>query len=331
VIRTPRIDRRRGAARRALGELALSIGLAARALRARPDVVLASSPTMFLGPAAWCLARITRACFVWDIRDITWNYVDELARRRPHRLLAAPLMRAMWATARRADLVAAATPGILEMLREGGVADERLVLVSNAATAAPEPAPLPARNNGRRPSVAYVGFIGRLQGLDVLVDVAGALPDVDFVVAGEGPLRGDIESHAAERALANLRFTGYLAPDEVRAVYGDSDVLFAHLRRSPTLDRTALPTKLLEYMAAGRPIVYGGAGAAAEQIAAIGCGVAVAPEDAPAIAGAIRRVLADQAWAEELARRGRAHVAGSPDRHERAAALLDAIDARLRE
>ena len=330
VVRTRRVARGGGAIRRALRELRMSLALGFRALRRRPDVVVTSSPTMFLGPAAWCVARASRATFAWDIRDITWNYLDELDGQEPERLIRA-VQRWMWATLRRADVVTAATPGILDLLREGGVDPERLVLIANAASpAATRVAPAPARN-GRRATVAYVGFIGQLQALDVLVGVAGALPDVDFVVAGEGPYRVRVERLAAARRLGNLRFTGYLAPDEVHRVYGESDVLFAHLRRTPTLDRTALPSKLLEYMAAGRPIVYGGAGVAAEQIASIGCGVAVAPDDVAAIADAIRRVLDDPGWADELARRGRAFVEGSPGRRELASALLTALDGHLKE
>ena len=59
--------------------------------------------------------------------------------------------------------------------------------------------------------------------------------------------------------------------------------------------------------------------------------MAVAPDDAEAIADAIRRMLDNPGWADELARRGRAFVEQSPGRQELASALLLALDGHLKE
>ena len=51
---------------------------------------------------------------------------------------------------------------------------------------------------------------------------------------------------------------------------------------------TAVPSKLFEYMAAGRPIVYAGEGAAVALIDETGSGITTAPGDVRAIVDAIR-------------------------------------------
>ncbi len=64
-------------ARRAAAELRMAARLARRGLADRHDVVLATSPSMFIGMTGLALARLRRARFVWDVRDITWDYAAE--------------------------------------------------------------------------------------------------------------------------------------------------------------------------------------------------------------------------------------------------------------
>src|SRR6266436_8212957 len=62
----------RGLPGRALREILMSTRVASRLRRQRPAIVITSSPSMFLGPTCWVAARLMRARFVWDIRDLTW-------------------------------------------------------------------------------------------------------------------------------------------------------------------------------------------------------------------------------------------------------------------
>jgi len=114
--------------------------------------------------------------------------------------------------------------------------------------------------------------------------------------------------------VANIAFTGYLAPDELVRLYHASDVLFAQLRESKLHSATAVPSKLLEYMAAARPIVYAGSGAAADLVTTTGSGLVVTPGDAEAIVAGIRR--AGTAEGREMGGRGRDHVSSLPSRSE---------------
>src|SRR5438270_8477089 len=61
----------RGFLGRALREIVMSLRVASRLRRQSPAIVITSSPSMFLGPTCWIVARLMRARFVWDIRDLT--------------------------------------------------------------------------------------------------------------------------------------------------------------------------------------------------------------------------------------------------------------------
>ncbi|HET7137535.1 MAG TPA: glycosyltransferase family 4 protein [Gaiellaceae bacterium] len=310
----PFFGQRSSWARRAASELRMA-GSLARAATADPvDVVIASSPSMFLGPAALAAARLRRAAFVWDVRDLTWEYGSDpsVIPGRAARTALAAVARAMWATARRADLVTCATPGL------GGVLSERLPrqrveVIPNGIDAALVASldPSPPRTVDRL-RVLYAGLVGHAQGLEVLLDVAAHLPSADITVVGDGPRRPQLEDEARRRRLENITFTGYVRPDRLVALYHDADVLFAQLQRSELHAVTAAPSKLLEYMAAGRPLVYAGEGTAAELVRAAGAGVVVEPGDAAAIAAAITSLGVEERL--RLGRAARAFAEASPTR-----------------
>src|SRR5690348_11641311 len=94
----------RGNSGRALGEIFMSTRLASHLRRQRPAIVITSSPSMFLGPTCWAAARLMRARFVWDIRDLTWEYAREQARSTVEVVLARLMASIMWSISRRADL-----------------------------------------------------------------------------------------------------------------------------------------------------------------------------------------------------------------------------------
>jgi glycosyltransferase involved in cell wall biosynthesis len=315
VIRTFAFHPHKGSlALRTLREGAMAARLALRALRTirgRADVVIVSSPSMFLGPAGLVLARLKRARFVWDVRDLTWGYAGEVAgASRTTALAARGLERIMHAVARRADLVVGASRGITEALVYAGVEPGRAVTAPNgisgglleeiswAAVGA-------YRGSGsRRPVVAYAGVIGYNQGLGAVVEAARLLPGVDFVLAGDGPELSLLEEKAHRLGIENVTFRGYLDREGLSEVYRESDILLAHVRSTPTIDATMIPVKLFEYMAAGRPIVYAGRGIAADLLREIGCAETVPPEDPRAIRDAVAGLLADPRRMRELGEKG---------------------------
>ena len=71
--------------------------------------------------------------------------------------------------------------------------------------------------------------------------------------------------------------------------FADADALLLHLRNEPLFDIT-IPSKTQAYLAAGKPIVAGVGGEAANLLRDAEAGFVVQPEDAPALATAIGRM-----------------------------------------
>ncbi len=310
---------------RAATESLMAVKLAGVAARRRPQVIVASSPSMFLGPSCLAAARAVRAKFVWDLRDLTWEYGregDVIAGGVALTAMRA-LARVMWTTAAAADLIVCANDGLAEVVRER-VEKTRLEVVRNGVDESLlrmfDPSPRSPEGPTR---VLYAGLLGHAQELDVLIDAAALAPDLQIVLAGDGPCRDDLEALVRRRNLANVEFTGYVAPEELARYYHASDVLFAQVRQSKLHAVTAVPSKLVEYMAAGRPLVYAGEGAAVALVTETGSGITTAPGDARAIVGAIR--AAATADGRRMGEHGRAYVDGLPTRGEEMKRFADLV------
>lgn len=313
LTRVRPLTRRGGSwAARAAAELGLAVRLARAAVRVRPDVVVTSSPSMFLGPAALAVGRRRRARVVWDVRDLTWEYgkEDDVVTGAAARAAIGLVARVMWWVAARVDIVTCATDGLAVPLRDR-LRGRRIEVVPNgidaALLAALTPSPAPPSDRLR---VLYAGLVGHAQQLEVLLDVARRAPQVDITVAGDGPARRRLEEAAT--GLPNITFTGYVSPARLVELYQTSDVLFAQLQRSELHRITAAPSKLQEYMAAGRFIVYAGEGSAAELVERAGAGVVVPPGDTGAIVAALATVTTEERIAR--GKSARAYAESLPSR-----------------
>jgi glycosyltransferase involved in cell wall biosynthesis len=158
------------------------------------------------------------------------------------------------------------------------------------------------------PVVASVGRLITIKRPDRLLAVARLLPEVTFVVAGEGPLLGETRL----KAPGNVRFLGWRA--DVETVWAAADVALL------TSDNEGMPVSLIEAALCGTPAVSTDVGSVAEVVTG-----EVAEPDAGALASAVRRVLAQdlRAQAEQTAR-ARFGVVGMVSAH---AQLYDELTA----
>jgi glycosyltransferase involved in cell wall biosynthesis len=316
---------------RALREIAMSAALVGSA-GGRADLVLVSTPSMFLAPFAWMAARLRGARFAWDVRDLTWRYARESAPTGGgQRWLLGALEGLMLHILRRADLVIAATEGLAGVLRRQGVPAERMVTIPNGVSrelldAFPEPPP-PRLG---RPRVTYAGLMGYNHGIGILVEVAARLPHVDFALVGDGPERAAIEARLRDGGPANVVLRGYVTdPADLVALYRASDVLVNHTKDTPTLDDIVFPAKTFEYFATRRPVVHAGRGWSAELLRERDVAVVVPPGDAGALARGIEQVLAEPERTRERCERARRFVEQEYAREAQAERLAEEIGRRF--
>ena len=108
----------------------------------------------------------------------------------------------------------------------------------------------------------------------------------------------------AARGLTNVTLLPAQPHARIRGLLAAADLSVSALLPMP-VTRGQLPVRILEAMAMARPVVFSGEGVASRLVAESGAGVAVPPNDAPALADAIAALAADRA-AGRLGAAGRA-------------------------
>ncbi len=119
--------------------------------------------------------------------------------------------------------------------------------------------PTPSRSL-HAPRVLFIGRLVEKKGADLFLEAAGLLcargVEATWTILGGGPLEGDLRRQAAELGLdGRLRFGGAVTHEAVIEELGRTDVFVLPCRVAADGDRDALPTVLLEAMAAGVPAV----------------------------------------------------------------------------
>lgn len=261
-----------------------------------PDLVHVHEPGVPVVSAAavlWPPAPVVGTFHAWSARDRAYRLTRPVTRRLFVRLDAA------LAVSPAAQAFHAAALGVprsaLRVVPNG-------VEVDAYARAAPDPA---WDDDTRR-----ILFLGRLEPRKGLVHLLRAFtrlkidrPDLELVVAGEGPERQRCERLLPSRLRADVTFLGYVVDEDKRRLLRSCDVLAA-----PSLGGESFGMVLVEALAAGLPVVASDIPGYRTVITDGRDGRLVPPGDAEALAGAIDALLANPSLASALVEEGRRTV-----------------------
>jgi phosphatidylinositol alpha-1,6-mannosyltransferase len=138
--------------------------------------------------------------------------------------------------------------------------------------------------------------------------VRAVFPTARYAVTGVGPPRPHFQRLAADLGLGDaVRFLGFVPDDELPAVYNAAD-LYAGVSRRYDLLAEGFGIALLEASACGLAVVGGRSGGVPDAVREDETGILVDPDDPAAVAGAIQRLLADEALRRRMGAAGRRAV-----------------------
>jgi glycosyltransferase involved in cell wall biosynthesis len=226
----------------------------------------------------------------------TWSFEGQRARRLADRHLVARFSDAV---------IAVSEADRARMVADVGMPADRVVLIHNGI-AEPEGG---NENAVRReldlapgaPVLLQTATLRPQKAVEVMIGAMAPLrrvhPDVRLLVAGQGDV-DRLQGLAAAEGVADA--VSLLGPR--RDV---TDLLAAANVGVLSSDFEGMPLAVLEYMAAGLPVVATGVGGLPEIVREGETGFLVAPRDPAALAERISRLLADPALAREMGERGR--------------------------
>lgn len=299
----------------------------------RPDIVVATSPQFLTAVAGYVVARLKGVPFVLEVRDL-WpaSIVDVGAMRA-----GSPVVRALVAAEkflyRHADHIVVVTDSFVDVIAAHGIPREKISVIKNGVDLEmfrPGPTANAVRERlGLRDKfvAAYIGTHGMAHGLGTILEAAALLRHDDryrFLLIGDGAEKLALQQRAAAEGLTNVLFLDQLPheaiPEHIRA----ADVTLV-LLRDLALFRSVIPSKIFEFMGAGKPIVIGVDGEARRLVEDAGAGVFVPPEDSATLAVTLRWLDGDTGARSCMGRSGRDFVERRFSRRAQARLYLERL------
>ena len=283
----------------------------------RRDLVLCVTPPIQGAFAGALLARRWRVPLVLLVKDLPLEAALSVGMMRPGRAHRAGerLERGAYALA---DRIVVINPRFQRSLTRQRVPEGKVAVipdwvdVEEIRPRPPEPdmRALLGSSDGEF-VVLHAGSMGEKQRLGVAVDaarIAGREAPVRLALVGDGPQRAALEEMVRGGGIGNVRLLPLQAGSTFGRLLSAADALLLH-QRADILDSVA-PSKLLAYMAAGRPILAAAhpESVAAQLVIEAGCGVIVRPEAPEALADAMRTLSGDPGLRRALGLAGRRFV-----------------------
>jgi colanic acid biosynthesis glycosyl transferase WcaI len=279
------------------------------------DVYVIVSPPLLLGTAAWLVARLKRAPFVFHVQDL-----------QPDAAVGLGMLRAGWFTRalywleafayKHATRVSGISEEIVDAFRRKGVPSEKLILFPNGVVI---PEQLPARGNFRARNnfatdeflAVYAGNLGVKQGLNILLDAAEQLrdqPNIRIILCGDGAERSTLEKAVQDRHLGNMSMLPLHFGPDYQELLVDSDVSL--ITQQSGSGNAFFPSKLLVTLAHGSPVVTVAdeESALAKAVKEGRFGINVLPGDATRLGRTFHELAQDRQALRQWGANGRAYV-----------------------
>jgi len=276
------------------------------------DVILVSSPPLFVGLIATFLRPFKRAKYILDLRDIWPESARALGEIKSGKMLTFGrfLERMVY---RSVDHFFLAVPGFKSYLNTqhsrheskskfdlvNGVSNSFINLLEEHNFIAPKD----------RFTVLFSGNVGLAQGLETILDAAAQLVEehISFEIIGDGAKKADLIKYSDSLGLTNVTFIPSMSRDKLVG-----HILSAHICLVPLVKSdlflNAIPSKMYEYMAAGKPVIVGIKGEVESILIDSQAGISIEPEDAQVLAKTILEYARSSARVKDEGLRGKAFI-----------------------
>lgn len=263
-------------------------------IRFRPEILFVYYAPLTMGwPATW-LKLISGAKLVYWVTDLWPENLRATGARISDRLYK--LLRRIedWGY-RQADQIFVDSPGYRTNLIEKGVTNDKIQVIVEWAD---ENLFFPVQREktlaeqfglANKFNIIYGGNLGTVQGLTTVVDAAALvqhLPDVQFVFIGDGNEVDALQLQTKQKQLTNVTFIARQPMQEIHRFFAWADVLLVHLKAKPIF-QLQLPSKIIAYLACGRPILCAVPGSSAKVVTDANAGLCCPSENPEALAEAI--------------------------------------------
>ena len=283
-------------------------------LEKRYDLVLASSPPVTSLVIGWVLSKLKHGRYVVEVRDPQPECSEQFGNLKPS-FFTSVIKKIVHYLYRHADRVVAVSDGFAQHVLSLGVDSAKVFTIKSGASGEF----FDAGSNGIRKQfgweemflVLYAGTLGWAHSLETVIEAARHLvdqPEINFVFIGDGQKKRVLEGMVRDYGLKNVHFIGLQPLEAIPYFLQASDVLIESVKEVPVA-RGTFPCKLYEYMASGRPIVFGSReGEAVRELERAGGALWFPTDDPERLAELILKLKLGEIDGRKLGRQYREHT-----------------------
>lgn len=282
------------------------------------DVIICESPPLFLGITAVYLKRKWKCKLVFNVSDLWPESAEKMNIIKNKWIINRAYKLANWIY-KNADLISGQTKGIIEAIQQMQPG-KRLFWFPNGVDIEKFTNHAPEKIHEKNSfNILYAGIIGHAQGLEVILHAANILKEkneIHFFIIGDGPVKDNLLTLQKELVLTNVTFISNQPRDYILQKTHECDAYVVPLRKLD-LFKGAIPSKLFEPLAFGKPILLGVDGEAKQLfIDEAKGGIFYEPENAMQLTSAILQLYNDKTLATTLGNNGRKYVTAYFNREE---------------
>lgn len=265
VIRINKNELKTGTVQRAFNYLnyfvqAIKIGIKESK---QSDLIIATSPQLLVGVAGAMVSKINKKKFLIDIRDLWPDIVldmNVMKKYNPIYLFLKLLEKFMY---KQSIYLVYNSPGFKSYL-EQKYDKEKMTLITNGIDDfildyfGDKKIEIQPKEKYQ---ILYAGNLGIAQDIKILVDLAKKRKDIEILLVGKGSQENLIKEKIREFNLKNITLISSVPRNELLKFYDETDILFLQLKDIKMFEKT-IPSKIFEYLASQKPIIYGVEGVA---------------------------------------------------------------------
>ena len=250
------------------------------------DKIIVSSPQFLPVISGFILAKIKRVSFILEIRDLWPESMVALGVMRKDNYIIRILDAIAKYIYRKSELIVVVTKTFKKYLVSLGIKEDKIIIIENGfnfnRTLAPDKSIKDIRKKynirNKNFTVSYIGTLGMSHGVEIMINTAKLISNVNFVIIGEGEQKIYLKKLATDEKTNNVIFIDNIEWQEIVNINQIISANLIHLRNLD-LFKTVIPSKIFESMALKKPILAGLIGESLEIITKSNSGLKVIPEN----------------------------------------------------
>lgn len=274
----------------------------------KPDIIIGVSCPIISGFSAWILSLYKKSRFYFEVIDLWPQSLIDLGVLSEKSLITWGMRILEKLLFIKAKKIITLLPYVCNYITNVGVSGNKVIWIPNGINLSNyESAKQYNGEIGDVFTVMYIGGHASYHGLEVILQAAKNFQDegknfIKFVFIGEGPEKQNTIKFSKSLNLHNAEFRPLIPKKDVPLATEEGDTFIAIIKDLPVLKYGTNPTKLFDYFASGRPIIFA-INSPNNPVAEANAGFTAFPEDPNSIVECIKKLISLRP--EERAQMGR--------------------------